>query len=180
MDVVAEKFEDIKKNFKAGAKKKGYEWDEDLLSDAILSCYNSLKDKKLSVEEILKYLWVSYINKYKNKYRRDQRLKYVDEWNDDEWGIMDESEYQGDVDEIYNSINSGLEDKYGVRSAFIWNEHVCQGKTQNEIKKMGMKGVDNYMYFTRKIKRYINNHIIKEDRRLKELIREKGYKYDGK
>ena len=63
----------------------------------------------------------------------------------------------------------GLQDKYGVRKALVWEMYTCKGMTSKQIKEMGINDVSNYAYFTKQVKRYIKNHIIPEDKELKEL-----------
>ena len=37
-DIIASNYEEIKRNFKSGLRDRGYDWDEDLMNDAFISC----------------------------------------------------------------------------------------------------------------------------------------------
>ena len=59
---------------------------------------------------------------------------------------------------------------HDVNKAYIWDLYVCRGKSAKEIRNMGIMDVDNFVYFTRSIKRYIQNHVIPKNKKLQELI----------
>lgn len=171
-DIVATNYNEIVRNFKAGVKNYGYVYDEDIMNDAFISCFNSLKDKKLTKQEAIKYYWVAYVNKYKTKQEREQIMDCYDNVEEEFDDIATEN-YNSTTDKIYDIIISGVQDHYGVRKATIWEMYACQGKSSKEIKAMGFSDIDNYAYFTKQVKRYIKNHIIAENRELQELIAER-------
>ena len=164
-EIVSANFTEIQRNFRSGLKDKGYEYNEDLMNDAFISCMTALKDKNLTKQEAIKYYWTSYINKYKTWSQRHQYVPIPGDYEE-----IDDSHYDPTTDEIYNMIMEGLRDEFGVRIAYIWELHFCEGKTAKEIAKMGIPGVENYVYLGRKIKRFITKHIIPNNPRLKELI----------
>jgi len=165
-NIVADNFQEIQRNFKAGLRDKGYRYDEDIMNDAFISCIKSLKDRTLPKKEAIKYYWTAYINKYKTMISKN-KLKYVDVLDD----IDEEDEkYDDTIDEIYDIIISEVRDHFGLRKAYIWDLYVCQGKSAKEIRNMGIMDVDNFVYFTRSIKRYIQNHVIPKNKKLQELI----------
>jgi len=166
-DIIVDNFQEIQRNFKIGLKNKGYQYDEDILNDAFISCCKSLKDKVLTEKEAIKYYWTSYINKYKTKVLSKHQLILESEM--EEYDFQDEK-YDDTIDKIYSIIIKAIQDKFGVRDAYIWDLYVCQGKTSKYIRNMGFN-VDNFVYFTRKIKRYILNHVIPNNQELKELIK---------
>lgn len=169
-EIISSNFDEIVRNFKTGLRNKGYNYYEDLMNDAFISCSNALKNKQLTKKEAIKYYWTSYINKYKTYHSKIVNCIPIDEEIDD----IESIEYDDTADQIYNIILSAIQDKFGVRKAYIWDLYVCQDKSSKEIRNMGFE-VDNFIYFTRKIKRYIMNHVIPADKKLQELI-EKYYK----
>ena len=171
-DIVAANYNEIRRNFKNGLIAKGYAYDEDIMSDAFLSCYNTLKDKAITKQEALKYYWVAYINKLKTKIQKESLIDYHEDMAE-EFEDIEVTKYNDTTDRIYNIIISGLQDQFGVRKATIWEMYACQGKSSKEIKAMGFNDISNYAYFTKMIKRYIKNHIIAENKELQELIAER-------
>lgn len=171
-DIVAANYNEIVRNFKAGAKSHGYVFDEDIMNDAFVSCFNSLKDKKLTKQEALKYYWVAYVNKYKTRQEHEQIMDCYDNVEEEFEDIENEC-YNSTTDRIYDIIISGVQDHYGVRKATIWEMYACQGKSSKEIRAMGFDDIDNFAYFTKQVKRYIKNHIVAENKELQELIAER-------
>lgn len=163
-EIVADNFSEILKNFKSGLKSKGYEFIEDLMNDAFISCNSALKDRKMTKQEAIKYYWASYINKYKSCMAKNRYVSL-----DENYEEIDEP-YNSGVDEIYDIIINELRDKFGIRKTFIWEMYACRGMSAKEIKGMGFDEIENFVYFNRKIKRYIHHHIIKDNAKLKELI----------
>ena len=153
-DIVANNYDEIKRNFKAGLKDRGYEWDEDLLNDAFISCNSALKDKPISKTEALKYFWTSYINKFKSKQSKKKPEESIEDYDVDPICPV----YNQEIDKLYKAIVSAVQDEYGLRKAYIWELYVCEGKSAKEIKAMGFirYGVgggladvhthDNYIY----------------------------------
>lgn len=171
-NVVAENYDEIVRNFKAGTKNHGYVFDEDIMSDSFISCCNSLKDKEITKQEAVKYYWVAYVNKYKTRQEHEQIMDCYDNV-EEEFDDIEAEHYNSTTDKIYDIIITELQDHYGVRKATIWEMYACQGKSSKEIRMMGLDDIDNYAYFTKQVKRYIKNHIIKENKVLQELIAER-------
>lgn len=169
-NIVAENFDEIQRNFKSGLKDKGYSWDEDIMSDAFLSCAIALKDRELDKKDAIKYYWVAYVNKYKNYVSKHNILSY-EETLDDVIDIKDDSKmYDTSIDKIHDIILEEVQDHFGVRKAYIWEQYVCKDVPQKEIKAMGLTCVKNYAYFTKQVKRYILHHVIPQNKELQELI----------
>lgn len=169
-DIVAENFEEIRGNFRKGLPSKGYVYDEDIMNDAFISCCNALKDKELTKPEALKYYWAAYINKFKTYSSKVKFHLELDEEQDEDMEVIEEM-YDDTIDNIYDIIIKEVQDKFGVRDAQVFVLHTCEGMTAKEIKEMGFDHIDNLVYFTRKIKRYIMKHIIPNNQRLRELIK---------
>lgn len=166
-EIIANNYDEIIRNFRNGLKSKGYEYDEDLINDAYISCHTTLKDKLMTKQEALKYYWTAYINKYKDKMSKPYTTELCEDMN--EYDDIAVTVYNQSVDKIYDKVIAGLQDKYGVRKAWVWEMYTCKGMTSKQIKEMGINDVSNYSYFTKQVKRYIKNHIIPEDKELKEL-----------
>lgn len=168
-DIIAENFDEIQRNFKTGLINKGYVYDEDLMTDAFISCNTTLKDKPMSKKDAIKYYWTSYINKFKTRESSKKPISYIDDEKDP---INDIDEiYNEDIDEIYNIVIKAIQDEFGLRKAFIWEMYACQGKSSKEIRSLGFDDIDNYIYFNRQIKRFIHNKLLKKNKRLKELVK---------
>lgn len=167
--IVAENYNEIVRNFKSGLKSKGYIFDEDIMNDAFLSCYNTLKDKKITKQEALKYYWVAYINKFKNKVNKVGLLDYYEDMSDNFENIESEK-YDPTIDRIYDIIIGELQDQFGTRKAYIWELYACKGVSSKDIKAIGLNCVNNFAYFTKQMKRYIKKHIIPTNLELKELL----------
>ena len=164
-EIVSENFEEIHHNFQSGLKSKGYEYNEDLMNDAFISCNSTLMNKKLTKQEALRYYWTSYINKYKTWSSKKKYVPLPDDYEE-----YDDEPYNTTKDEIYRMIIDGLIDKFGIRKTYIWELYACQGVSAREIIKMGFHDVENFVYFNRQIKRYIQHHIIRDNKKLQELI----------
>lgn len=164
-EIVSENFIEIQRNFQSGLKVKGYEYNEDLMNDAFISCYSALADKKMTKQEAIKYYWTSYINKYKTWSSKKKYTSLPDDYEE-----CDEEPYSTTTDEIYRIIIDGLIDKFGILKTYLWELHTCQGKSAKEIEQMGFDKIENFVYFNRQIKRYINKHIIPNNKKLQELI----------
>ena len=101
--------------------------------------------------------------------RQYKNVEDMDE-NEDVPDVPD-SQYDETIDNIYKLITFDLQDKYGVRDACIWELHSLHGMTSKSIRDMGYIKETNLAYLSKKMKRYIKNHIIKENPKLKELIK---------
>lgn len=169
INIIAENFDEIHRNFKSGLISKGYDYDEDLMSDTLISCEAALKDKPITKQEAIKYYWTSYINKFKTKETNKKPIDYIEDKEDPVDKIDDV--YNKDVDDIYNIIISELQDEFGIKKIFLWELYECQGMSPKEIKNLGYEGIDNYAYFNKQIKRYIHNKLMKRNKKLKELVK---------
>lgn len=168
-DIIAANFQEIQRNFKSGLKNKGYSYDEDLMNDAFVSCNATLKDRQMKKKDAIKYYWTAYINKFKTK---QTSKKPVISYENiiEEIEPIDNQEYREEIDQIYDIIIKAVQDKFGIKKAYIWDLYVCKGKSIKEIRSMGLDCIDNYVYFTRQVKRYILNHVVPFNRELQELL----------
>lgn len=174
-DIVADNFYEIINNFKRGLKSKGFGYDEDILTDTFISCNNTLKDKLITKEEGIKYFWTAYLNKLKTHSQQKSNTVYIDDLTYDgeveceELNIIDES-YNRDIDILYDYIMDRVRLEFGEKEATIFELHVCKGIHTKELEEMGYTGI-NFVYLTKKIKRFIKNHIIKDNQYVDDLLR---------
>ena len=173
-DLVRMNYDSIVQNFKSGLKRQGYVYDEDVMNDAFISCVNALKDKLMTQDEAIKYYWTSYINKLKTESKR----KYYEEvWDEEDEELEEElmniadTPYNDIPDKIYSIIIPAVYEEYGDRLGYIWEQYTCYGKSPKELKAMGYDDVDNYVAFTRKVKRFILNRLLPNNPILKELVK---------
>lgn len=173
-NIIAEYYNEIKRKFISGLKDKGYKFDEDILSDTFISCNTALKEKLLTKEEAVKYFWTSYINKIKSQPARN--IIYMDEITpineEDEYIEYDEfgavSEYNMDIDNIYNYILDKVEEKFGIDIVNVWTKHVCDNKKISELREE--YNDVNVEYQIKKVRKYVDK-LIKTDKILMEMIK---------
>lgn len=155
--IISSNFNEICKNFKIGLKKQGYKYNYDILADTFIRCHNRLQGKLMSKKEAIKYLWVAYINRLKNEYNKSDKLIDLPE----EFDIVDD-EYDVNIDKLYNHITSEVRKKFGDKITSLWVDYTCHNKTYNNIIEEN-PDINSFQYTLRKIKKFINNEIIKRD-----------------
>lgn len=168
-NIIARNFNKIQRNFRVGLHKRGYHYDEDILSDALLKCMQTVGDKIMTEAEAITYYWTAYMNCYKNNISKNSKVDLIDECDIDLYQSEDDV-YDNSIDEIYDIVISSLKEKYGEHDINIWEMHVCNGMSLEDIDNMGFGHVDNFNYLSKSIKRYIKNHILMENKRLRELL----------
>lgn len=170
-EIITDNFTEIQRNFKIGLKDTGYSYDEDLLNDAFISCNAALKDKPMKKEEAIKYYWTVYINKFKTKKTKEAKhpTVYLEDLKDFDEPL--DTVYRDEPDKIYNIILDAVKKKYGEREAHIWELYICRKVSIDEIKKMGFTDIENFPYFTKRIKRYILTHVVPENPELQYLLK---------
>ena len=166
-DIIAANFQEIRRNFYTGLIDKGYEWDEDLMSDAFVCCCNTLKDKEMTKKDAIKYYWTAYINKYKTKQSHKIPMMSFEDM-EEEYDEID-IPYHKDVDDIYDIIVKAVQDEYGLKKAFIWEMYVCKGVPSADLRAMGFTDI-NFIYFARQVKRFILKHVVPDNPKLQELL----------
>jgi hypothetical protein len=170
-EIIADNFYEIQRNFKIGLKDTGYDYDEDLMNDAFISCNSALKDKPLEKEEAIKYYWTVYINKFKTKKTKETKhpMVYLDDLVDFDEPL--DTVYRDEPDKIYDIIVEEIKKKYGEREAHIWELYVCHKVSIEDLHKMGFTDIENFPYFTKRIKRYILTHVVPENPELQYLLK---------
>ena len=153
--IVANHFEEIKRNFKKGLKNSEYDWDEDVFMDAYIKCDEVLKDKVMDKKEAVSYFWTAYLNKIKNGYK----YEIFDELPDD----YDEVEevYNIDKDLFCNLLYERVSEKFGPDIAKAWVEHRAFGKTIKEISQE-YSFQYKFEYILKRIRTYIKDDLMND------------------
>lgn len=156
MDLVAGKFALIKSKFINKCKTNEMEFDEDLFMDTFICCCKTLKDKKMSIDECIKYYWVSYLNKIKTNKPKEHRFESFDELTGTgaKISFLGTGPYDRTIDDQYNDIITYIYSKYKKEYADAWILHTCEGKSYKELEEIGynFKFNDVFKRMTRNIR----------------------------
>lgn len=160
--IIANNFDDIKKNFKNGLKYHGYKYDQDILADTFIKCNSALKDKLLTKKEAISYFWTSYINNLK----RTKPIKFVELSEDID---IENVEYEDYIDDIYNTITTHIKEEYGDIGE-IWIDYTCGPEFGTKVLKNKWNSDKSAYYNIKKIRRYIKDKLIPNDQELSEKV----------
>lgn len=161
--IIAENFEEIQRNFKTGLFNHGYEYNEDILTDAFIKCNSTLKDHKMTKKEAIKYFWVAYLNRMKNNIKRNKISIGIPENYDKPDNI-----YNDDIDSIYNNVLQILSKEFGQDTTHAWKKYICKQKTYKELVESGEVG-DNFLYMIKKIRKFLKTSL-HDHPQIKELL----------
>ena len=122
-EIVGKDYDTIKNIFINKSNNRSLLWCEDTFHDVIIKCIEKFEDKIISNEEAIKYSWTAYINSI---------LNYIDKSNietdlDEEYDIED-TEYNNDIDNIYNVILEDIKENFGNTGINMINDYL-DGKT---------------------------------------------------
>ena len=162
--VISRHFYEIRENFRVGLKRRGLGFDEDIFSDSCLKCLETLKDKELTDQEAVKYLWVAYVNKLKTPER--MKFESIPDTITEEIDVIDEG-YDHSIDELYSIIINSLKGKFEEDLVEAWKLHFAQGLSYKELREMGYDY--NFNPEFKKISRFIKNKLVPENHTVKEL-----------
>lgn len=148
--IVANNFEQIKKNFISGLKKSDYDWNEDIFMDAYIKCDAIFGDKIIDEKYALKYFWTSYINLLKNYYKSpyNKTVPIPVDYN------AYYEEYDNDKDILYGELFDLVKTEFGKDAAKAWVDYKCRNKTCKEI--VQEYNIENFPVLLKKIKRFVN------------------------
>lgn len=167
-DIVASNLDEIKKNFTIGLKKNGYLFDEDMFVDVGIRCATTLKDRKMSKDECIKYFWTAYNNARKNNYRSPIHISSDDD-DVHEVVLKDGSQpYDKNIDIICNIICNTVKEKFSDVEYSAWMDKIYEGKTYKELKEK--YGNINILGIFRKIKKYILQKLPKTNKEYRERL----------
>lgn len=170
--LIEHRFKSFKNKIKKIAKKNNIIFDEDVFMDTLIKCNNTFNIENATEEDIDIYFWTSF---KQNCFSKFSRNKFRDTINFDNFGddIIDD-DYNIDIDEIVDLIKSEVKTKFGTQLYDAWILHVCEDYTYIELEEYGYKGLNLHNEF-RQIKRYICNKFIKNNNKLKILLKENNF-----
>lgn len=161
--IISENFDEIRNNFKSGLNNHGYEYNEDLLADTFIKCNSTLKDKKLTKKEAIKYFWVAYINKLRTHYKNYIKTSELN----NKYDLIDD-QYNESLDILYKYIINFISNNFDKKIADAWIEYTCNGLTYQEVVKK-YKLDKNFQYYIKKIRALLRSDLNK-NKYFKELL----------
>lgn len=169
-ELIVNDFYGLKLKFQTKLKSIGLEFDEDLFVDTLLKCNNTLNNKDLPKNDLLKYWWVAYCNELK----RPKTYSQVDiNENIDYYDRCDKT-YDEEIDEIYELVINELYKKFDKHIIDAWVNHTCYNKSYKGLEEMGYKFKFNNEF--KKINRYIKTKLITSNVEITELLYSFQYK----
>lgn len=163
--IISENFIEIRNNFIIGLKNHGYEYNEDILADTFIKCNTTLRDKKLTKKDSIKYFWTAYLNRLRNEYKKTHNKR---ESLDESVPVMD-YQYDDTMDELYDYILNIITEKFGKNIAKAWEEYMCYGKTYKYVvEKYNLS--KNFQYYIKKINKLLKTDLIKNDTYYNDLL----------
>lgn len=166
-DIMASNLDEIKRNFSAGLKKNGYLFDEDMFMDVGIRCAMTLKDRKLSKNECIRYFWVAYNNTRKNTYKSLPAVSC--DGVSDTTTLKDDSQpYDKNIDIVCNIICNAVRENFSDTEYNIWYEKIYNGKTYKELKEEYSN--INILGIFRKIKKYVLQKLPQTNQEYKEHL----------
>lgn len=169
-NIIANKYETIKTNFKIACGKKNIIFDEDLFNDTYLNCFNALNGKNITEKNAIQYFWAAYSNNNRKKCRVSKYkpiLKTLDEKYDD----INDEKYCEKKYQIFDILVNSVTSKFGSEISNLWLLHFIENKTYNDLIEMGYKNTNFHNLF-RKINSYIKNVLPQKTPQLKNLLYE--------
>lgn len=165
--IATKNLDEIKKNFAIGLKRLGFKFDEDLFIDVCMKCDLTLKDKEMTKEDCIKYLWTAYNNTLRSRESRKQIELMIDEdvYSDN---LSYNDEYDMNIDIICNIIQTSIRKRFGEIIYNIWFDHIFNSKTYKDL--INVYGERNYMGLFRKINKFIKEKLPKLNKEYKERI----------
>lgn len=161
------RFESFREKMMKLASKNNVPFDDDVFMDTVITCSNTFAKQDATDNDVDNYFWVAYKQNSFSKFTRD---KFRDTINFDDFGdIFIDEDYNADIDEIVDLIKSEVKNKFGDNIYEAWLLHVCSRYTYTELEKCGYEGLNLHNEF-RQIKRFISNKVIKNNKRLKNLL----------
>jgi hypothetical protein len=165
-DIMETEFDNIQNNFKRGLSKSGYTFDYDVFIDTYIKCSETLKNKELTREQIIQYLWVSFLNNTKLEHNKTKKIIKVD--IEEANNIIDEP-YDEQRYEICDIIINFVKTNFSAIEYNMWYSHFVLNKSYKELEKMGYKNVNFHNIF-RQINSKIKNKLPEKNINYKTLI----------
>lgn len=168
-DIMTVKFNEIKHNFICASKKNGLGFNEDIFIDSYIKCNETLKNKNLDENEIIKYFWVSYCNNIKKEFRNNKHKCNV-EISESFDATVDE-DYDDRKLVLYDTIITSVKEKYSELEYTLWYLHFVEKKSYESLVDMGYKNINFHNLF-RNINYYIKNKLPNENTEYNNIIKD--------
>lgn len=149
--------------------KNNIEFNEDVFMDTIVKCMTTFSNDNATNVDAEHYFWKAF---KQNSFSYFSRNKFKDTINFDIFGDgISDVKYNADIDEIVDLLKSEVEREFGRQICDAWILHVCYDYTYTELEQRGYEGLNLHNEF-RQIKRYILNKIVKENNKIKTLLKD--------
>lgn len=167
-DMIEKHYHEIKDTFQRNSKAQGFVFNEDIFSESYLKCHEALKDRTMTEDEIIRYLWMSFVNNTRKAYRDTKYhldiTEYLEKY-DTPYTTYDESKFKI-VDIVVNAVRT----KFKKDEFDAWYKHFVENKNYAELSNMGY--TFNFHNVFRNINNYIKKTLPKENSEYKTLITE--------
>ena len=167
--VSGEDFKSFKNKIKNWSIRSNINFNEDVFMDTILRCMTTFSNENATNADVEHYFWRAF---KQNSFSYFSRNKFKDS---DKFDVFKEtkldSEYNADIDEIVDLLRNEVEKEFGSQICDAWILHICYDYTYAELEKRGYEGLNLHNEF-RQIKRYIHNKVLKENKKLKNLLKD--------
>ena len=149
--------------------KNNIEFNEDVFMDTIVRCMTTFSKENATNVDVEHYFWRAF---KQNSFSYFSRNKFKDSIDVEIFGdgILN-TEYNADIDEIVDLLKNEVEKKFGSQVCDAWILHVCYDYTYAELEQRGYEGLNLHNEF-RQIKRHIFNKVVKENNKLKTLLKD--------
>lgn len=170
--VSGSEFKSFKEKIIKRASKNNVEFNEDVFMDTIVRCMTTFSTKNATNVDVEHYFWKAF---KQNSFSYFSRNKFKDTINFDTFGDgIENTEYNADIDEIVGLLKNEVEKEFGTQICDAWILHVCYDYTYTELEQRGYEGLNLHNEF-RQIKRYILNKIVKENNKIKTLLKDNNF-----
>lgn len=162
-------FNSFKKKIMKLAAKNNIKFDEDVFMDTIIKCLTTFSKDNATNQDVESYFWVAFKQNSYSYFSRD-KFKYSVDFDFFKDSI-ENAEYNADIDDIVDLLKSEVEKEFGEDICNAWILHICNDYTYSELEKCGYEGLNLHNEF-RQIKRHISNKILKNNNKLKTLLKD--------
>ena len=167
--VSGEDFKSFKNKIKNWSIRSNINFNEDVFMDTILRCMTTFSNENATNADVEHYFWRAF---KQNSFSYFSRNKFKDSIDVEIFGdgILN-TEYNADIDEIVDLLKNEVEKEFGSQVCDAWILHVCYDYTYAELEQRGYEGLNLHNEF-RQIKRHIFNKVVKENNKLKTLLKD--------
>ena len=162
-------FKSFKEKIMKRSAANNIEFNEDVFMDTIVRCLTTFSKEDATNIDVEHYFWRAF---KQNSFSYFSRNKFKDSIDVEIFGdgILN-TEYNADIDEIVDLLKNEVEKEFGSQICDAWILHICYGYTYTELEQRGYEGLNLHNEF-RQIKRHIFNKVVKENNKLKTLLKD--------